>query len=129
MAHFLEPCLPCLKVSLKYLCLSSQEISWPGPSVNGFRKEEINTSPLESGWNQEIFATTYYLFYFTSLLPHLCSIKETRIQTQAIWLFWTLVHHLLSLLALWIKSLFLAPTICLSMYWLVVQWAIQAWTW
>ena len=57
-AHLWEPCLPCLSFKLKYLCLSSKETSWLSPLVNGYRKEEINTSPSESSWNQEIFATT-----------------------------------------------------------------------
>ena len=36
--------------------------------------------------------------------------KEAWILTWASWFFGTLVHHLLSLLAFWIKSLFLAAT-------------------
>ena len=39
IAH-LQPFLPCLNIKLKYLCLCSQETSWPGPSVNGYSKEE-----------------------------------------------------------------------------------------
>ena len=66
MIHHQEPCLPCLNVKLEYLCLSWQETSWPSPPVNGHRKEEINTSPMEFGWNQEIFVVTYQLFNFTS---------------------------------------------------------------
>ena len=42
--------------------------------------------------------------------PLLCSIKEISIQTWARCFFGTLVHHLLCLLAFWIKSLFLVPT-------------------
>ena len=38
--------------------------------MNDFRKEEINTAPLEFGQNQEILATTYFcLFYFASSPP------------------------------------------------------------
>ena len=32
--------------------------------MNGFRKEEINTAPLEFGQNQEILATTSAFFTF-----------------------------------------------------------------
>ena len=66
------------------------------------------THPLrESGWNQEIFATTYSLYNFTSSPPPLCSIKETSIQTWARRFFGTRVHPLLCLLTFPIKSLFL----------------------
>lgn len=70
--HLQEPCLPCLSVSLKCLCLCSKETSWPGLPVNGCRKEEMNTSPLLSGGNQEIFVTTYSFFFFLffTLSPH-----------------------------------------------------------
>ena len=73
--------------------------------MSGYRKEEINTSP-EYGWNREIFATIYRLFYFTSPL---LSIKATKHQTRQEGSL-TLVHHLLSLLAFQIKLLFLALT-------------------
>ena len=46
MVHFPGPCLLSNEVKLKYL--SSQETFWPGPPVKGCRKEDINTSPLES---------------------------------------------------------------------------------
>ena len=87
--------------------------------MNSCRKEEINTSPPESGWNQDKFATMYCLFYFTSSPPPLCSIKETSVQTQARWVFGTPVHHLLGLLAFLIKSLLLAPQ--------VISWFIGLW--
>ena len=53
---------PRPKIKLKYLCLSSQETSWPGPPVNGYRKKEMNTSPPKSGLNWKIFANTYCRF-------------------------------------------------------------------
>ena len=64
--------------------------------------------------------TKHHLVYFTSWLLSLCSRKDTSIQTWARWCFGTLVHHLLGPLAFWIMSLFLPPTTCLSVYWLVV---------
>lgn len=51
-------------------------------------KEEINTYPPEYSQNQEIFATIYNFFYFTSSLPAPCSVKETSIQTQARQVLW-----------------------------------------
>ena len=36
-------------------------------------------------------------------------------------------HHLIALLAFWIKSLFLAPTTCLLIYQPIVQRAVPAW--
>ena len=114
MAHLQEPCPRSLSIQLQYLCLSSEETSWPSPPVNGCRKEQIYISSLDSGQNQGIFATVYLLCYFTSSSPSLCSIIETSTQTQARWFFGTLVHHLLGLLAFWIKLLFLAPTTHLS---------------
>ena len=73
---------------------------------------------LEPNQNQEVFDFT------SSPL----SIKEAWIPNQAIWFFGTGVHPLLSLLAFWIKSLFLAPTTCLSIYWPVARQAVWAWT-
>ena len=46
----------------------------------------------------------------TSHTPSPFSIKEAWILTLVRWFFGTLVHHLLSLLAFWIKSPFLALT-------------------
>ena len=48
MAHLQQLCLPCLSVKLKYLCLSSQEISWQGTLVNDYKKKEKWTHPLWS---------------------------------------------------------------------------------
>ena len=96
----------CPKWSASRLSISLcswQETSWAGPPVNGCRKEEINTFHQ----NQD----------FT---PSPFSIKEARILTQGRWFFGTLVHHLLSLLAFRIKSLFLAPTAHFLIYWPVM---------
>ena len=49
------------------------------------------------------------------------SIKEAWATTLVRWLFGTLANHLLSLLTLWIKLLFLALTTCLLIYWPVMQ--------
>ena len=81
-----------MSVKLKYLCLAHR---WPYLPVNGCRKEEINTSPPESDQKQEMFDFTLFPF----------NIKEAWILIQGRWFFGTLVHHLLGLLAFWIKSL------------------------
>ena len=75
--------------------------------MNGCRKEDINTSSLESDWNQEVF----------EFAPSHFSIKEAWILTQTRWFFGTWVHHFLGLLAFQIKLLFLYPVPCLSIYW------------
>ena len=102
MAHLWEPCLPGNEHWAKIPLFSSQGISWAGPPVNDCREEEINTSLPEADGKQEMFDFTRSPF----------SIKEDWILTQARWFFGTRVHHLLGLLAFWIKSLFLAPTTC-----------------
>lgn len=60
------------------------------------------------GRNQEIFAMTYccLLYFLTS--PSVL-LKKNSLPTHARWLFGTLVHHLLGLLAFQIQRLFLAP--------------------
>ena len=64
--------------------------------------------------NTKKFATTNYT-------PSPFNIKEAWILIWVRWLFGTLVHHFLSLLAFWIKSLFLAPNLSLD-YWPVLWW-------
>ena len=54
----------------------------PCPPVNGCRKEEINTSPPRC-WPSHAKLIAYLLY--PSLAPHLCSIKETGIQTPIRW--------------------------------------------
>ena len=85
--------------------------------MNSCREEEIDTSSPEADQNQEMF----------DLNPSTFSMKEAWLLTQARQLFGTQVHHLLSLPAFLIKSLFLAPTTRLSIYWPVMLWAVQAW--
>lgn len=54
---------------------------------------------------------------FTTISTSLSfSIKETWVLTSVTWIFGTLVHHLLDLLAFQVKSLFLASTSHLSLY-------------
>ena len=57
------------------------------------------------------------------------NIKEAWILTWVKWFSGTLIHCLLNLLPFCVKLLFLAPTNLLSVYWPVMWWAIQAWTW
>ena len=52
-------------------------------------------------------------FVTINYIPSPFSIKEAWILTQVRWFFGILIHHLLGLLAFWIKSLFLVPTTCL----------------
>ena len=77
-AHLREPWLPCLNVGVKYLCLSSLETSWPGPFINGCRKEEINCEAWPELGN---ICNNVHLFYFTSS-PLLCSIKESESESE-----------------------------------------------
>ena len=63
-----------------------------------------------------------------SPFPFLC-IKGHWIWIEGVISFETFVCHLLGLLAFWWKSSFLAPTTCLSIYWLVMRQTEQAWAW
>ena len=56
------------------------------------------------------------------------SIKDAWILIQRKWFFETLAHHLLGLLAFWIKLLLLASKPHLSIYWTVMWQAVCAWT-
>ena len=94
-----------MSIKLKYLCLAHRKHTVP--PMNDYRKEEINSSPLEADGNQETFDFT----------PSPFSIKEAGTLTQARWFFGTQFHHLLGLLTFWMKSLFLTPTTHLSIYW------------
>ena len=58
----------CLNTKLKGLCSAHRDTIWPCLPVNGCRKEEINTSPLQCWPSQEIFCKTNGLF---TLLSHL----------------------------------------------------------
>ena len=122
MDHLREHCLPCLRVQL-YLCLSHRK--HPGQAHLGMAagKEKLthpHLSTLSLTGTRKYLQQLITFFYFTSSSPLLCSIKETSIQTQARWFLGTLVHHLLRLLAFRIKSLSLAPTTHLLIYWPVV---------
>lgn len=66
------------------------------------REEEINISPLESGWNLD----------FTPFPFH---IKEVRILTQGSWFFGTGVHHL-SLLAFQTTTRLFVGLLCGEQY-------------
>ena len=101
---------------------SSQETSWSGLPENKCRQQEIDTCPLKSGWNQEIFVTVYCLLNFISSPTPLCFIKETKILTWARCFFGTLVHCLLGLLGYQIRLLFFALRSHFSTYWLVIWW-------
>ena len=46
----------CLNVKLKCLWSAHRETSWPCPPANGYRKEEMNTSPLDVGQARRYFA-------------------------------------------------------------------------
>ena len=118
----------CLNVKLKWLCSAHRETPWPCTPMDGYRKEEINTSHPQSCPKPGVILQDLWPFYFTSSSPPpLCSIKETSIQTLIRWYSRTLVHHLLWCPAFWIKSLFLASTPRLLIYWPVVWWADWAW--
>lgn len=84
--------------------------------MNDCSQKEINTSSPKAAGNPEVFDFTPSCF------------KETWAPTQARWFSGMWGHHLFGLLAFRIKSLFLAPTCCLSIYWHIVWWAVWAWT-
>ena len=114
-----------MNVKLKYLHLAHRKHSEQAHQWMATERKKL-TWPhgrMTRGWpepnqNQEVFDFT------SSPL----SIKEAWIPAQARWFLGTGVHPLLSLLAFWIKSLFLAPTTCLSIYWPVVRQPVWAWT-
>ena len=118
MAHLWGPCLPGHEHEAKIRLLSSQETSWPGPPVNDCKKEEMNTSPPEAERHQKMFDFT----------PSPFGVKEAWTLTWGRWVFGTLAHHPLGLLAFRIKSLPLAPLTRLSIYRRAVRGAVRAWT-
>ena len=65
-----------MNIKLKYL-FSSPETSWPGPSVNDYRKEEINLCPPKADENQVVF----------DVIPFSFSVKGAWIPTQTRWFF------------------------------------------
>ena len=118
----------CLKVKLKCLCSAHRETFWSCPSVNGCKKEEINTSP-PWGWpSQEMFARLVaFLLYFLTSSPSLFHKRDWHSDLNNMVLS-TLIRHLLGHPGFQIKSIFLASTPRLPIFWPVVQWAEQAWT-
>ena len=107
MAHlwgvFWEYCLLCSECWVKIPLFSSQEIAWPGPPVNGCRKEEIQASSSETDKNQ-------------NFIPSPKSIKEAWIITQR-WRFsGTLVPHLLNLLVFQMKLYISLPQQLISQF-------------
>ena len=74
----------CLNVKLKCLCSAHKETIWPGPPVNGFRKEDINPSPPQC-WPSQAKLTAFLLYFLTSC-PSL--FYKSGIQTLVRWLFW-----------------------------------------
>ena len=88
--------------------------------MNGHRKEEINTSPQKSGWNQEIFSKTYHLFLLYPLTSPSLFHKTKQHPNLAKMTLGTPVHHLIGLLDFQIKLLFLAPTTHVSIRWPVM---------
>ena len=68
-------------------------------------------------------------FAITNHAPSPFSIKEAWVLTWVGRLFGTVVQHLLSLPALWIKSLLFAPTTPLSIYRPILWWAVWTRTW
>ena len=128
IAHLQEHCFTLLSVKLKYLCLASENFL-----------TRLHCEWLQERRNEQIHSRVWLepgnicnnLLPFLTFIPSpllLCSMKETSIQTQARWFFRTLVHPLLSLLAFLIKSLLLATTPHLLIYWPITQWAIWTWT-
>ena len=80
----------CLKFKPKSLC------SGPWTPVDGYRKEEMNTSPPKVGHSRR-YLWDEWSFYFTASPLPFYSIKEPGIQTRKGGYFETLVYHLLGL--------------------------------
>ena len=100
-----------MNIKLKYLCLAHRKHPDKAHLWMTASRKRLTHPP------QRLLGTRKFLF----------CIKETWVLTQARRLSGTWGHHLFGLLAFWIKSLFLAPTSCLSIYWHIVWWAVRAW--
>ena len=132
MTQLQESCFPALKIKLKYLCLTHRKHPDQAHLWMASRKKKL-IHPLWSLAGTRKYSITLP-FSPCSSPPTLCSIKKKKrkkkkkpsIQTQARWLFGTLVHHLFGLLAFQIKSQFLAPTPFLLIYQPVLWWAEQS---
>ena len=78
----------CLNVKLKCLCLVHRETFWPCPHMNGYRKEEINTSPPWCWPSQEIFSCTFYITsspprasLVAQMVKRLSAVEETQVRS------------------------------------------------
>ena len=78
----------CLNVKLKCLCSVHRETFWPCPRMNGYRKEEINTSPPRCWPSQEIFSCTFYVTsspprasLVAQMVKRLSAVQETRVRS------------------------------------------------
>ena len=117
IVFFLDRCIIRSLISFRSLCRGQfGGLSWlpylkfHSPPVVG----EVQARPIA------VLLNHWSTPQWASPLPILC-IKGDRIRTEGGWFFETLVCHLLGLLALQLKSLFLARTICLPFYWPVLQ--------
>ena len=101
-----------MSVRLRYLCLAHRRHPDQAHLWMAAGRKQL-THPLLS------------LIRTRTFTPDPFSIKKAWILTQGRWVFGTVVPHLLSLLAFWIKSLFLVPTAGLLTYWPVTRRAVQ----
>ena len=125
MARLWESCPPqVMNIKPKYLCLASRKLPDQAHLWMTAGRKKL-THPLWRLTQTKKCLTLLSLFFFFFLS---INVKEAWILTQARWFFGTRAHHLLGLLAFRIKSLFLAPTAPLSIYWHLVWRAVQDWT-
>ena len=89
-------------VKAKYLC------SRPCPPVDSYRKEEINTSPPETGHSRRYWQA--FLLYFLTSFPSLLYKRTWHTDPDNKINLETLVCHLLGHPACWIKSYSLPQT-------------------
>ena len=121
MTQLQESCFPALKIKLKYLCLTHRKHPDQAHLWMASRKKKL-IHPLWSLAGTRKYSITFFVL----LKKKRKKKKKPSIQTQARWLFGTLVHHLFGLLAFQIKSQFLAPTPFLLIYQPVLWWAEQS---
>ena len=115
MACLREPCPSAWKLNWNaFVQLTAhRETFWPCPPVKVCRKGKKKKLAylLHDAGHSRRYLQDQWPFYFSSLPhPHLCSRKETGVQTLIRWYSRT---DLLGCLAFQIKSLFLASTTCL----------------
>ena len=93
------------------------------------RKKKL-THPLPEAGHSRVYLHNLWASYFTSLSPlPLCSIKETGIQTPIRCFFGDISLPSSGSASFPNKVVFLASTPRLPIYWSVLWWAEQAWTW